>query len=216
MSVPNPPEVGTAPSPAPTTQDTENFDARADAFHAFFPNWLNVLFPAVLQWIKDRANDVYGWATAAYTSATSAAASATAAAANAANAAAANGATAWVSGTTYAAGVTRWSPITGRTYRRLTAGAGTTDPSLDPTNWLALSVVVEQVDVGTAPGQIPLNQYLGNMAYMASNAMVINPVALAVPAGVGDMVYQLTNDTTLVIKVKGSDGTVRSATLTLS
>jgi hypothetical protein len=70
--------------------------------------------------------------------------------------------------------------------------------------------------VGTAPNQIPLNQYLGNVAYMASNAVVINPVPLAVPAGVGDMVFQLTNDTTLVIKVKGSDGTVRAATLTLA
>ncbi len=216
MAIPDIPTVGTAPSPAPTTTDTVNFDARADAFHQFFPDWLNVKFPAVLQWIKDRASDVYGWATAADTSATAAAASAAASKVNADNAAAANGATAWVSGTTYAAGVLRWSPITGRTYRRLTAGAGTTDPSLDAINWLALSVVVEQVDVGTAPNQIPLNQYLGNVAYMASNAVVINPVPLAVPAGVGDMVFQLTNDTTLVIKVKGSDGTVRAATLTLA
>lgn len=58
MSVPNPPPVGTAPSPAPTTQDTENFDARADAFHQFFPNWLNNLFPAVLDWIRLRASEV--------------------------------------------------------------------------------------------------------------------------------------------------------------
>lgn len=61
MSVPNPPPVGTAPSPAPTTQDTANFDARADAFHAFFPNWLNNLFPAVLEWIRQRANEVEVW-----------------------------------------------------------------------------------------------------------------------------------------------------------
>jgi hypothetical protein len=76
--------------------------------------------------------------------------------------------------------------------------------------------LVSQADIGTAPNEIPLNQYLGNLAYMNSNQVVINPVASAAPVGIGDMVFQLTNDTTLVVKVKGSDGTVRSATLTLA
>lgn len=44
----------------------------------------------------------------------------------------------------------------------------------------------------------------------------IRPAASATPGVNGDMVWQLTNNTTLVVKVKGSDGTVRSATLTLS
>jgi hypothetical protein len=78
------------------------------------------------------------------------------------------------------------------------------------------SPVVVQTDIGTAPNEIPLNQYLGEMAYMNSDQVVINPVASATPVGIGDMVFQLTNDTTLVVKVKGSDGTVRSATLTLA
>jgi sugar lactone lactonase YvrE len=76
--------------------------------------------------------------------------------------------------------------------------------------------LVSQADIGTAPNEIPLNQYLGEMAYMNSDQVVINPVASATPVGIGDMVFQLTNDTTLVVKVKGSDGTVRSATLTLA
>lgn len=42
---------------------------------------------------------------------------------------------AWVSGTTYTAGQVRYSPIDFFSYRRKTNGAGTTDPSLDPTNW---------------------------------------------------------------------------------
>lgn len=79
MSVPNPPTVGTAPSPAPTTTDTVNFDARADAFHEFFPNWLNNLFPAVLAWIKARTEQVQTEAVASNNNATAAAASATAA-----------------------------------------------------------------------------------------------------------------------------------------
>ena len=71
-------------------------------------------------------------------------------------------------------------------------------------------------DIGTAPNEIPLNQYLGTMAFQSAEAVVIKPQASEVPAGIGDMVFQLTNDTTLVVKVKGSDGTVRSATLTLA
>jgi hypothetical protein len=66
-------------------------------------------------------------------------ATATAAAAsaqsNATAAALALGAVVWTSGATYAVGVTRYSPLNQRTYRRTVAGAGTTDPSLDPTNW---------------------------------------------------------------------------------
>lgn len=41
----------------------------------------------------------------------------------------------WVSGTTYAVGNLRFDPTDGRLYRRLTAGAGTTRPGLDATNW---------------------------------------------------------------------------------
>lgn len=41
----------------------------------------------------------------------------------------------WVSGTTYAAGDVRYSPVDFLVYRRKTGGAGTTDPSLDSTNW---------------------------------------------------------------------------------
>jgi hypothetical protein len=80
----------------------------------------------------------------------------------------------------------------------------------------AADPIVQQSDIGTAPNEIPLNQYLGNLAYMNADAVVVQPQASATPNGVRDMVFQLTNDTTLVVKVKGSDGTVRSATLTLA
>jgi len=76
--------------------------------------------------------------------------------------------------------------------------------------------VVSQTDIGTAPNQIPLNQYLGNVAFMSSNQLVINPAATAVPAGIGDMVFELASNTSLVVKVRGSDGTVRSVALTLA
>lgn len=54
-------------------------------------------------------------------------------------AASAANAVAWVSGTTYAAGDVRYSPIDFQSYRRLITGAGTTDPSLDTTNWTQIS-----------------------------------------------------------------------------
>jgi hypothetical protein len=76
--------------------------------------------------------------------------------------------------------------------------------------------VVSQTDIGTNPNQIPLNQYLGNTAFMNNDQLVINPAASATPNGIGDMVFQLTSNTSLEIKVKGSDGTVRSVALTLA
>lgn len=45
------------------------------------------------------------------------------------------GAVAWVSGTTYSVGAKVWSLINGRVHVRRVAGAGTTDPANDDTNW---------------------------------------------------------------------------------
>ena len=72
-------------------------------------------------------------------------ASAVASAASAAAAAAAAGAIAWVSGTTYAIGDARYSPADMQTYRRKIAGAGTTDPSLDGTNWTRVNLAANSV-----------------------------------------------------------------------
>ena len=76
--------------------------------------------------------------------------------------------------------------------------------------------LVNQGDIGTEQNQIPLNSMLGDLAGMDRNKFTIQPQASVTPQGVGEMVFQLTTDTTLVVKVKGSDGTVRSATLTLA
>lgn len=60
-------------------------------------------------------------------------------ASNASAAAASLSAALWVSGTTYTAGVVVYSPIDKFNYRRKVTGAGTTDPSNDPTNWALLT-----------------------------------------------------------------------------
>lgn len=70
--------------------------------------------------------------------------------------------------------------------------------------------------VGTSPDQVPTNGMLGRLAFQNPEQLVVEPQATANPARPGSMVFQLTNNTTLVVKVMGSDGTVRSSTLTLA
>ncbi len=167
--------VPNVPTPVPSRADPVNFAARADAYHEALPvvvNGMNaqnaennalhssvIVLQGQVQATKDLA---VSQTTAIKDQALAAEAAAEAAAANAA---AANGGQLWVSGTTYAVNFLVYSPLNRRSYRRLVAGAGTTDPSLDPTSWGLLSVVVEQADIGTAPNQVPLNQYLGTMAF---------------------------------------------------
>ena len=202
------------PTP-PTRQDPDNFSTRADQFFSALPQFgeeANTI-AASLNSIEAKSA---ASAAAAKVSENKSKTSELNSLANAQNAAASNNAPKWVSGTTYTAGQIAWSPVNARIYKRLITGAGTIDPSADATNWVLLSVVVEQVDVGTEPNQVPLNQYLGSLAFQNNDALVIKPTASANPLQVGSMVFQLTNNTTLVIKVKGSDGTVRSSTITLA
>ena len=110
--------------PAPSrSQASETFALAADAFVAALPAWGVA--------VQDRGDTADAAATAASLSAIAAAAAE-------AMAVAATNAAVWVSGTTYAVGDVRWSPSTYYSYRRKTAGAGTTDPSADPTNWAQL------------------------------------------------------------------------------
>jgi hypothetical protein len=105
--------------PAPQRTDPDNFNSKAAAF-----------VDALAGFVTD-ANlgaDVVAKQTLIAASETAASASAAAAATSAA-------APIWVSGTTYTIGAARWSPANGLVYRRITAGAGTTDPSADATNW---------------------------------------------------------------------------------
>jgi hypothetical protein len=108
------------PSPPLTTDNPVVFNTKAFAWVASlgtFTTEANAL-----------AVDVSDDAIAADTAKTNAEAAAAAAVA-AANA------TKWVSGTTYTEGAVVWSPITFLSYRRKSTGGGTTDPSLDTTNW---------------------------------------------------------------------------------
>jgi hypothetical protein len=114
-----PPALTAAPT-SPDRSDPATFSARAIALD----DWTkNVHVPE----LQTAINSAYANAVAA------------------AGSSAALAAIAWVSGTTYAIGDARYSPIDFQTYRRKTAGAGTTDPSLDGTNWARVNVGTDTV-----------------------------------------------------------------------
>lgn len=118
------PSLITALPTPPSRADAVNFATRADAFLGALPTFRNET--------NTLANELNGYNNSASDSATAAQASAN-------SAAMASGVTAWVSGTTYAVGACRYSPSNFYTYRRKTAGAGTTDPASDGTNWVLLT-----------------------------------------------------------------------------
>ena len=106
--------ITTLPTP-PSRSDPASFATRADDFLAALPDF------------GDECNTVAAEVNANATAAEAAALRAEEA-----------GAAKWVSGTTYAEGIIVWSPANYQTYRRKSAGGGTTDPSGDPTNWAHL------------------------------------------------------------------------------
>jgi hypothetical protein len=163
MTVPAPPTLTPAPSPAPTRADPANFNVRADAYHTWLVPHVNTELPAVFTWMTARQNDVVGLVedaedqvalaanqvTLASNQVTLAANQVTLAEAAAGAASAAANASIWVSGQTYAVGVVRFSPINFLSYRRKTEGAGTTDPSLDSTNWALVAGTGDVTLTGT-------------------------------------------------------------------
>lgn len=83
--------------------------------------------------------------------------------------------------------------------------------------------------IGTNPNQVPVNGYLGTLAFQDSNAVNITGGAisgtqaiLTTPATAptltvnSTMSFELTSNTSLKIVVRGTDGTTRSVSLTLA
>jgi hypothetical protein len=74
--------------------------------------------------------------------------------------------------------------------------------------------IATQVDIGTDPNQIPLNQNLGQLAFLDEVARLRS--AATAPTNNLDINFEYVSDTSIKIRMRGSDGTVRSTTLTLS
>jgi len=70
--------------------------------------------------------------------------------------------------------------------------------------------------IGNAPSQVPSNNMLGRMAYMNPDQLVIETSNSVSPKRPGSLVFELTSNTSLTVKVMGSDGVVRSVALTLA
>lgn len=125
------------PAPSRST-DPATFATEADAFVGALPTF-GTQANAQASYLDALAIAADADAVAAAASAVNAQGFANNAAASAAGAAAAADVSAWVSGATYAIGNCVFSPIDFQTYRRTTNGAGTTDPSVDAVNWLAIT-----------------------------------------------------------------------------
>jgi hypothetical protein len=74
--------------------------------------------------------------------------------------------------------------------------------------------VVTAVDIGTNADQVPLNSMLGQLAFL-DDITRIEPSATA-PQGNLDINFEYVSNTSIKIRMRGSDGVVRSTTLTLS
>lgn len=133
MPAPVAPITLTAAGLSPDRADRATFVARSIARDDFIKN-------TQIPQLQTAIDNVFNNATEAYNSGVSATANAASSSINASQAAAAATATQWISGTSYAVGDARWSPVTKISYRRLIAGAGTTDPSADATNWAAIAM----------------------------------------------------------------------------
>jgi hypothetical protein len=161
----------TDPGLTPDRSDRLTFSARAMALDDWRKNY-NV--PEM----RLALANVFANATEVFNNTATVAANAVSAAASAATAATAAGAAPWVSGTTYALNVKVTSPANGRIYYRKIAGAGTTDPSADATNWgLLLSglipVIVSATSVTASAGFI----YVLTNAALTTVTLPASPLA---------------------------------------
>ena len=128
------PPITTLPT-APSRSRPTTFADEGDAFLGALPTF-GTQANSLAAYVEGQATSVDTAATAAAGSASAAGISATSAAASAT--AASQVAASWVSGQAYATGNVVFSPIDFQTYRAIQATSGTTDPSLDATNWVAI------------------------------------------------------------------------------
>ena len=211
------------PTP-PSREDPTNFATRADAFMAALPDFATETNAVAVEVDADRVAAAASASSAAtqVTLATAQVALASAQRVLAETAASAASATAnvtqWVSGTTYSAGANVWSPINYQTYRRISTGGGTTDPSADAVNWQVITSGLTANDLsGGVQGSLPYQAATGDTAMLApstagyfltTNGAGANPAWVPPPAG-GPNGITTTNPMTVNITLTSSSNQVQ-------
>jgi hypothetical protein len=76
-------------------------------------------------------------------------------------------------------------------------------------------VVSERMRI-TSAGNVGINETSPDYKLDVNGSFGFSPGSSVTPVDNGDVVFELTNNTTLTVKAKGSDGTVRSGTIALS
>lgn len=80
----------------------------------------------------------------------------------------------------------------------------------------ATGVALQESMTITHAGNVGINEAAPDYRLDVNGAIGFTPGASVTPVDNGDVVFELTNNTTLTIKAKGSDGVVRSGTITLA
>lgn len=157
---PVPPLTDIPPFPALSDRAAGTYNSKAFAFATHMADTFNGEVTAVATNVRQNALEAESRATSAGV----AAATAEAAAQLVATAA---GAVAWVSGTTYAKNALVISQVNSQVYRRRVAGAGTTDPANDSTNWalpIGSGSFIPQVVVASSIDLATGNYHMRTMA----------------------------------------------------
>lgn len=210
---------------APSSSSPATFDSLADAFVAALSTFRTEANALAVQATADAATATTqaGLATTngaaqvalataqvalATTQANTATTQANIATAQAASAIAATGVIAWVSGTTYAIGDARYSPIDSQTYRRLTSGAGTTDPSADSINWTrAIADGIANIVTAAVSTTLTTTPTLLRITPADFGVVVTLPTASAIP--INSIVHSIDNLSGFPVKVVDSTGVLK-------
>lgn len=84
-------------------------------------------------------------------------------------------------------------------------------------SWLtaASGTPVERMRI-TSSGNVGINEAIPDYRLDVNGTIGFSPGSSVTPVDNGDVVFELTNNTTLTVKARGSDGVVRSGTITLT
>lgn len=186
----------------PLRSDPPTFPANAEAYVTWQEGTMTPEINATVTAMNLAVAEVAADTVAAAASALAASNDALAAAASAASVG-----LPWTAGT-YAVGDMRYSPIDFATYRRRTAGASATDPSLDPTGW-APSVPIPGAGGTTGTGNITLTTAsAGAMAVTPATHGLYVTLPVATTCSESAMMFSVYNAGDYDYGVKDSAGTV--------